>query len=108
MRAVAFMTWGGPEVLRIIDMDAVLTYNTGNAMVGSAPFWLLSWSGRGKMPIRNVHGKQYATLWTADVRLPATISTISGPERKYSAFIRSAPLSQVLDFVRRSSVRKRN
>ena len=77
-----------------------------NALVGSAHFWHLSWSGRGRMPIRSVQGMQYVTLWTADVRLPATIPTIGGPERKYSAFIQSAPLSPVLDFVRRSSTRQ--
>jgi hypothetical protein len=73
-----------------------------NALVGSSHFWQVSWSGRGKMPIRNVQGKRYVTLWTGDVRLPASIPTIGGPERKYSAFIRSAPVSPVLDFVRRS------
>lgn len=79
-----------------------------NAMAGSTHFWRLSWSGRGRMPIRIVQGKPYVTLWTADVHLPATIRTIGGPEREYSAFIRSAPLSKVLDFVRSSSARYRN
>jgi hypothetical protein len=73
-----------------------------NALVGTSHFWQVSWSGRGEMPVRNVQAKQYVTLWTGDVRLPASIPTIGGPERKYSAFIRSAPLSLVLDFVRRS------
>jgi hypothetical protein len=68
------------------------------AMLGGAPFWQVSWSGRGQMPLRNVRDAKYATLWISDVRLPAEMSTITGPQREYS-FIRSAPLSQVLDFI---------
>ena len=69
------------------------------AIVGSSPFWQVSWSGRGQMPLRNVGDRKYVTVWTDDVRLPADMSTISGPQRKYAGFIRSAPLSQVLNFI---------
>jgi hypothetical protein len=69
------------------------------ALVGPGYFWQLSWAGRGQMPIRNLYGTKYATLWIDDVRLPNGIPTVSGPERKYS-FIRSAPLAVIVAFVK--------
>ena len=79
------------------------------AVVGSSPFWQVSWSGRGQMPLRNVRNAKYVTLWISDVRLPAEMSTISGAQREYSSFIRSVPLSQMLDFIQQqlsASLRK--
>lgn len=70
-----------------------------SSLVGSGSFWQVSWSGRGRMPIREIHATKYITLWVGDVALPSSIPPISGPERKYSAFIRSAPLSGVVNFV---------
>lgn len=69
------------------------------SLVGSSSFWQVSWSGRGRMPIREVHGTKYVTLWIGDVALPPSIPTISGPEREYRTFIRSASLSGVAGFV---------
>lgn len=69
------------------------------ALVDAGHFWQVSWAGRGRMPIRNLHGTKYATLWIDDVRLPAGIPTVSGPEHKYS-FIRSAPLGVIVAFVK--------
>ncbi len=60
-----------------------------------APFFLIEWSGRGRMPVRLVDGVEFVTLWTGDVRLPAGIETIPGPEPEYAAFIRSARLDDV-------------
>jgi hypothetical protein len=74
-------------------------------LTGPAPFFQVAWSGRGQMPIREVHATKYLTLWVGDVVLPAYIPTISGPNREYSGFIRSAPLSTVIDFVQ-TQVRK--
>ena len=48
-------------------------------------------AGRGRMPIRQVGGKTYATLWD-DVLLPESAPAIPGPEPKYS-FIVSVELS---------------
>jgi hypothetical protein len=76
---------------------------TITAIVGSSPFWQVSWSGRGQMPLRNVRNAKYVTLWIGDVQLPAEMSTISGPQREYSSFIRSVPLSQMLDFIQQVS-----
>jgi hypothetical protein len=69
-------------------------------LAGNGYFWQVSWAGRGQMPIRDLHGTKYVTLWVGDVRLPYGIPTVSGPERKYSSFIRSAPLSVIVAFVR--------
>jgi hypothetical protein len=71
-------------------------------LVDGSSFWQVSWSGRGQMPIRNVHGTKYVTLWVGDVRLPTGMSTISGPEHECS-FIRSVPLSAMLDFVQQQA-----
>jgi hypothetical protein len=71
-------------------------------LIGNGQFWQVSEAGRGQMPIRDLHGAKYATLWVGDVRLPDSIPTVSGPERKYS-FIRSALLLAILDFVQQQS-----
>ena len=69
------------------------------AIVGSSPFWQVAWSGRGQMPLRHVSDEKYVTVWTGDVQLPTDMSTISGPQRKYSGFIRSVSLLQMLNFI---------
>ena len=58
------------------------------------PFMLIEHSGRGRMPIRDVEGKLYATIWAKDVRLPKGFMTIPGPETNYE-FIRSVGLSRL-------------
>lgn len=69
-------------------------------LLGDAPFMAVAWSGRGTMKLRKVQGKDYVTLWTDDVALPADVPTIAGSEEKYTSFIRSAPLSDILAYVR--------
>jgi hypothetical protein len=73
------------------------------ALVGSSSFWQVSWEGRGQMPVRDLHGTKYVTLWVGDVLLPTGMRTISGPKREYSSFIRSVPLSAMLDFVQQQA-----
>ncbi len=58
------------------------------------PFRVIAHAGRGRMPIRDVEGKAFATIWTEDVRLPKGVMTIPGPETKYE-FIRSVELSRL-------------
>jgi hypothetical protein len=67
--------------------------------LGDSPFLADAWSGRGKMTLRRMQGKDYITLWTGDVALPSEIRTIDGPEKQYSRFIRSALLSDILAHV---------
>jgi hypothetical protein len=66
-----------------------------------SPILMIAHSGRGRMPLREVEDKTYATLWD-DVRLPKGIATIPGPEPKYS-FIRSVELSKLKELVRENS-----
>ncbi len=58
------------------------------------PFWLIAQSGRGRMPIRDVEGNSYATIYTGDVQLPKGLMTSPGPEPKYE-FIRSVELKRL-------------
>jgi hypothetical protein len=60
--------------------------------------YVISHAGRGRMPLRTVRGKRYATLWE-DVILPRETATIAGPERKYD-FIRSVELATLQKLVR--------
>ena len=48
-------------------------------------------SGRGRMPLRDVQGRSYATIWVNDVLLPEGTPTIDGPDEKYE-LIRSIEL----------------
>jgi hypothetical protein len=50
-------------------------------------------AGRGYMPLRNVDGKEYATLWT-EVILPKDAPVIPGPDPKYD-FIVSVELTYI-------------
>ena len=54
----------------------------------------VQWSGRGRMPLRDVDGRAFATYWT-DVVMPRDLENIPGPQREYESFIRSAPLDQL-------------
>jgi len=67
-----------------------------------SPILMIAHLGRGGMPLREVGGKTYATLWTEDVLLPEGTATIPGPEPKYS-FIRSVELRKLKELVRDSS-----
>jgi hypothetical protein len=58
------------------------------------PFRVIAHAGMGRMPIRDVEGKAFATIWTEHVRLPKGVMTIPGPATKYE-FIRSVELSQL-------------
>jgi hypothetical protein len=64
------------------------------ALTANSPFLAVSWSGRGRMPIREIKGLKYVTLWTGDVNLPEDLKTIPGPERECAEFIRSV---QIID-----------
>lgn len=68
------------------------------SLSGATPFLEVAWAGRGRMPIREVDGRQYATLWTGDVRLPEGISTIDGPQSQRS-FIRSVELDLIVRMI---------
>ncbi len=58
----------------------------------------IAWSGRGRMPIRIVESKEYATLSTGDVAIPEGLPSVSGPYPQYK-FIRSVPLDALVKAV---------
>jgi len=62
------------------------------------PVFLLVGSGRGRMPLRIIAGQRYVTLWVHDVRLPASIRTVAGPQPKFS-YIRSVQFSDIVELM---------
>ena len=50
-------------------------------ITGDGAFWAVSWAGRGHMPIRRNWGREYAVVWTAEVRLPKTLSGRGSDEK---------------------------
>jgi hypothetical protein len=66
-----------------------------------APFMFIAHSGRGRMPIRDVNGKQHATIWVGDVQLPRGVPTVPGPNPEYS-FIRSVDVNELKGAVHRA------
>lgn len=69
-------------------------------VLGGFPLMTVYWSGRGRMPIREVQGIEYVTIWVCDVLLPAGVATIGGPEPEYADFIRSARLSEIVGLIK--------
>jgi hypothetical protein len=57
-------------------------------------------SGRGRLPIRTVGGKSYATFWS-DVILPQNVPTVDGPDPEWS-FIRSVEIARLRDLVKKA------
>ncbi len=60
---------------------------------------IIAHSGRGRMPLREVEGKSYATIWADDVILPEGTSTLPGPKPEYD-FIKSIDISVLKKMVR--------
>jgi hypothetical protein len=59
--------------------------------------YVLAVSGRGRMPVREVGGKQCVTIWP-EVRLPKDTPTIAGPEPQWD-FIKSVEVEKLHDLV---------
>lgn len=64
---------------------------------GKSRSYAIAHSGRGRMPLRTLEGKRYATIWP-DIRLPTNTPTIDGPEPKWD-FIRSVDVTILRDLV---------
>jgi hypothetical protein len=94
VRYVASSTWVCDISNAKIGERVVLFLMTPEDWPKDWPFRLLAHSGRGRMLIRDVEGKAFATIRTHDVRLPKGLMTIPGPETKYE-FYRSVELSQL-------------
>lgn len=61
--------------------------------------YAIAHAGRGRMPLRTVGGKAYATFWP-EVDLPEGTPTIDGPEPEWD-FIRSIEVETLRNLVRK-------
>ncbi|PYJ84113.1 MAG: hypothetical protein DME22_13920 [Verrucomicrobia bacterium] len=77
--------------------ETVLLFLTRSAKSRS---YAIAHSGRGRLPLRTVAGKSYATFWP-DVILPKATATIDGPEPKWD-FIRSVEMTTLRGLVTRA------
>ncbi len=59
----------------------------------------IEYAGRGRMPLREVDGKTYVSLWNSEILLPEGVPTIAGPDPKYS-FIVSVELTRIEALIR--------
>lgn len=66
--------------------------------------YVIARSGRGRMPLRDVNDKTYATFWP-EVILPADTSTVDGPEPRWK-FIRSVEVTTLRDLVKKALEKK--
>jgi len=66
----------------------------------------ISESGRGRMPIDSVDGKEYATFWR-EVIMPQGVEIIPGPEPMYK-FIQRARLSDLLAYINKVTKKSPN
>lgn len=77
----------GEKILLFTDRDAT----TGHSLIYA--------SGRGRMPIDTVEGKEYATFWP-EVRMPKSVKTTEGPEPRFVLLIRRADLNDLKAYIR--------
>jgi len=71
---------------------------------GSDGIYSIHYAGRGRMPVREVGGKIYVSLWD-EVTLPEGAPRIAGPDPKYS-FITSVELDYLEAMIRKNADRK--
>ena len=83
----------------IKDETALFFLNRGDDGIYSIYF-----AGRGRMPLREVDGKTYVSLWD-EVMLPDRAPTIAGPDPRYS-FINSVELDYLEALIRKNRDRK--
>ncbi|MFV1958860.1 MAG: HEAT repeat domain-containing protein, partial [Planctomycetota bacterium] len=69
------------------------------AAVPDATVHRVAWSGRGRMPIREIGGKRYATVWTSDVWLPAEMGSIPGPDPRDTGFKRGVLVEDLRRYI---------
>ena len=62
--------------------------------------YAIAHSGRGRLPLRTISGKSYATIWP-DVILPKQTPTIDGPEPEFD-FIRSVDVTLLRELVKKA------
>jgi len=73
---------------------------------GYDPLYQVSHSGRGRMPIREVNGENYAEIWLGDVRLPKGLETKPGRDPDYD-FIQDVKLDEILGTLKKIVPKRR-
>ena len=68
---------------------------------GGASVWRVVWEGRGRMPLRTVGERDYASVWVTDVVVPSEFHTIPGADPRYPGIVRGVALADLLCFIRR-------
>jgi hypothetical protein len=82
------------DILEAVKGETVVLFLTKDKKPQS---YVLGLSGRGRMPVRDVDGKRYATFWS-EVYLPKGTPTIAGPEPKLD-FIESIEIERLRNLV---------
>lgn len=67
---------------------------------GKSRSFTIAHSGRGRMPLRTVNGKEFVTFWP-DIRLPKGTPTIDGPRPEWE-FFRSVEIAIIRDLVNKA------
>jgi hypothetical protein len=83
-------------VAQSMDFEEPIGFKQRVRSLAGDKFFRVLHAGRGQMPLRNVNGVDYATVWVSDVILPKGITTIPGPDAEYSDFIRSVALTDLI------------
>jgi hypothetical protein len=108
--------WNGAETVRVEFLASpTWTCDVSEAKKGETVLlflvksdesrsYMIAVSGRGRMPLRIVNGKSYATFWP-EVRLPKDTATIDGPDPKWD-FIRSVDVETLRDLVKKALKKK--
>lgn len=73
---------------------------------GESRSYAIAHSGRGRMPMRTVASKSYATFWP-DIRLPKDTPTIEGSEPQWD-FIRSVEVATLRELVKQVLAKREN
>jgi hypothetical protein len=106
--------WKGPHVGKVEFLaSGTWTCDISEAELGEAVLLFLTTgpesrslmiahSGRGRMPLRTLDGKRYATFWE-EILLPETTATIPGPDRA-SCFIRSLEVEVFRSLVKQATL----
>jgi hypothetical protein len=71
---------------------------------GKSRSYAIAHSGRGRLPLRTVGSKSYASFWP-EIRFPMDTPNIDGPEPKWN-FIRSVDVETLRDLVKKALQKK--
>lgn len=85
--------------MAIKDETALFFLNRGDDGI-----YYIQFAGRGRMPLRQVNGRTYASLWS-EVLLPKDAPTIAGPDAQ-SSYVSSVELGYLEALIRKYRDRK--